>query len=403
MSVKVCFIGGARYGQPLDATNAKKFRALTSLGKFFVIGFSPNLSLRRFREHAYFYLLPQFPVPFVRYAEIFLLGLPLVCWLIFRQDVQVLVAQSPYEGLPAVLAKKITGWLGYRVVVVVESHGDFEESLFLYRRVPFHRLYRFLMRQIANFVLTHTGVLRAISKSTKEQLERLRPTTPIFQFPAWSDIEAFLKISVEDARPPCQNILYAGVLSPLKGVHHLINAFALVANDFSQARLFITGREQNRTYAAGLVEQVHSLRLNGRIRFRGVMPQAELVLEMRNACVLVLPSASEGLGRVLLEAMATGIPVIGSDVGGIPELVQEGINGFLVPPGDEKALAEKIRWVLENPEQARAMGCHGRAFVEGFFSTEAYVKAYRQIFEVAELLVSGTEHAPPTLQPGHGL
>jgi len=95
--------------------------------------------------------------------------------------------------------------------------------------------------------------------------------------------------------------------------------------------------------------------------------------------------------------MATGIPVIGSDVGGIPELVEGDVNGFLVPPGDEKALAEKIRWMLENPEQAHAMGCHGRAFVEGFFSTEAYVKAYRQIFEVAELLVSGTEHAPLTL------
>jgi len=397
MTVKVCFIGGARYNQPLDTSNAKKFRALTSLGKIFVIGFSPKLSLRRFREHAYFYLLPQFPMAFVRYAEIFLLGLPLACWLISRQGVQVLVAQSPYEGLPAVLAKKITGWLGYRVAVVVESHGDFQESLFLYRRVPLQRLYRFLMRRIASFVLTHTDVLRAISKSSKEQFERLRPTTPIFQFPAWSDIEAFLKISVNDARPPCPNILYAGVLSPVKGVHHLINAFALVAKDFLRARLLIAGREQNRTYAAGLRKQVRGLRLNGRIRFSGAMPQAELALQMRNACVLVLPSASEGLGRVLLEAMATGIPVIGSGVGGIPELVEEGVNGFLVPPGDEKALAEKIRWMLENPEQAHAMGCHGRAFVEGFFSTEAYVKAYRQIFEVAELLVSGTEHAPLTL------
>jgi len=397
MTVKVCFLGGARYDQPLDTTNAKKFRALRSLENFFVIGFSHDLSPRIFREHADFYLLPQFPMPFVRYAEIFLLGLPLACWLIFRQGVQVLVAQSPYEGLAAVLAKKITGWLGYKVAVVVESHGDFQESLFLYRRVPLQRLYRFWMRQIASFVLTHTDVLRAISKFTKEQFERLRPGTPIIQFPAWTDIDAFLKISVDDARPPCHNILFAGVLSPLKGVHHLINAFAIVAKDFSEARLFIAGPEQNRTYAAGLVQQVRSLHLDGRIRFMGAMPQVELAVQMRKAIVLVLPSGSEGLSRVLLEAMATGIPVIASDVGGIPELVQEGVTGFLVPPGDEKALAEKIRWVLENPEQARAMGNRGREFVTRFFSTAVYLKGYRKIFEVAELLVSGTEHAPSTL------
>src|SRR5215468_8716368 len=192
MTVKVCFIGGARYGQPLDTTNAKKFRALRSLGNFFVIGFSHDFSPRIFREHADFYLLPQFPIPLMRYAEIFLLAPSVACWLICRHGVQILVAQSPYEGLAAVLAKKITGWLGYKVAVVVESHGDFQESLFLYRRVPLQRLYRFLMRQIANFVLRHADVLRAISNSTKQQFERLRPTMPIFQFPAWSDIDAFL-------------------------------------------------------------------------------------------------------------------------------------------------------------------------------------------------------------------
>ena len=136
----ICFIGGTRYSKPLNATAEKKFRALKSLGELFVIGFSQDLRLRRFTEHANFYLLPKIPIPVLRYAEMFILGPLLACWLIFRRRIQVLVAQSPYEGFAAALAKKIAGWLGRKVVLVVENHGDFEESLFLYRRIRLQRL-----------------------------------------------------------------------------------------------------------------------------------------------------------------------------------------------------------------------------------------------------------------------
>src|SRR5213594_2500850 len=171
MEIKVCFLGSARYEQPLDATSEKKFRALKSLGKLFVIGFSQDLCTRTFTEHAHFYLMPQCRLSVIRYAEMFVLGPLLACWLIFRHGVQVLVAQSPYEGFAAALGKKIAGWLGYRVVLVVESHGDFQKSLFLYRRIALEKLYRFVMCHIAKFALRHTDLLRAVSNSTKEQLK----------------------------------------------------------------------------------------------------------------------------------------------------------------------------------------------------------------------------------------
>src|SRR6266496_2824031 len=140
MEIKVCFLGSARYEQPLDATSEKKFRALKSLGKLFVIGFSQDLCTRTFTEHAHFYLMPQLPLPLLRYAEMFLIGPLVACWLIFGRRVQVLVAQSPYEGFAAAVAKRIAGWLGHRVTLVVESHGDFEESMLLQRRVAFAQL-----------------------------------------------------------------------------------------------------------------------------------------------------------------------------------------------------------------------------------------------------------------------
>ena len=120
---------------------------------------------------------------------------------------------------------------------------------------------------------------------------------------------------------------------------------------------------------------------------------------MAKAFVLVLLSMFEGLGRVIIEAMATGTPVIGSRVGGIPELVEDGVRGFLVPPGDQKALAEKIRWILNNPEEAREMGSRARLFAAKLFSTETYVMGYGQIFEAAQPSIEQEEqkHAASSL------
>jgi glycosyltransferase involved in cell wall biosynthesis len=398
VSTKVVFLSGVRYSQPLDATNEKKFRVLKSLGEIFVIGFSHDMRPRRFTEHARFYLLPKLPLPLLRYAEMFLIGPSLVLWLILRHGVQVLVAQSPYEGFAAALAKKIGGSLGYNVVLVVESHGDYEKSLFMQRRILLPGLYRLLMRHAARFALAHADLLRAISNFTEEQLGRKSPGKLIVRFPTWTDIEVFLQDRINREKTSSQDILYAGVLTPLKGVHYLINAFVLIAKEFPKARLFIVGHEKNKSYSAQLEEQVRRFGLSRRVQFVGSMPQAELAAWMRKACVFVLPSASEGLGRVVVEAMATGMPVIGSHVGGIPVMVQEGTTGFLVPPGDEAALAKQIRWVLEHPEKACEMGHRARAFAERFFSNEAYVDGYRQIFGVAEaFLTEDGEHAPSPL------
>jgi glycosyltransferase involved in cell wall biosynthesis len=145
-----------------------------------------------------------------------------------------------------------------------------------------------------------------------------------------------------------------------------------------------------------LHEQVGRLHLAGRVQFVAQVPQRELAALMRSAYVLVLPSTSEGLPRVIIEAMATGLPVIGSCVGGIPEMVENGATGFLVSPGDATALAERLRWVLEHPKEAREMGRHARTFVQHFFSTTAYVQGYQQTFAAAQAVLKGQDEYAAT-------
>jgi glycosyltransferase involved in cell wall biosynthesis len=278
----------------------------------------------------------------------------------------------------------------------VESHGDFEESVFMQRRILFPGLYRLLMWPTARFALKSADALRTISSSTRHQLEPWASRKPMIQIPTWTDIDVFLQTGAGQDEHCRRDIVYAGVLIPRKGIHHLVNAFARVAGDFPRDRLLIIGEEENKDYAGELKKQVQELGLNEQVRFMHAMPQAQAAMRLRNARAFVLPSISEGLGRVVLEAMATGTPVIGSHVGGIPDMVQDRVSGFLVSPGDEKALAEKLRWVLEHPEETRAMGRSARRFAERFFSTDAYVGSYRQIFTAVQSLPTEQrqEHAP---------
>jgi len=356
------------------------------LGEIFVIGFSGKLRPRRFTEHAKFYLLPEFPLAILRYLEILVVGQILACWLIFRHGVQVLVTQSPYEGLAGATAKKIAAFFGRKVLLVVENHGDFEESLFMQRRILFPSLYRYVMRHVAGFTLKHADSFRAVSNSTREQLRQRVAGKPIFKFVAWTDIEAFLEAGIARENPVSQTVLYAGVLIPRKGIHHLIMAFKSIAREFPNSCLIIAGSEDNRSYAAQLKAQIKEADLIGRVKFVDKMPQEELARLMCEACVLVLPSYSEGLPRVIYEAMAAGLPVIGTAVSGIPDVVHDGATGFLVAPGDENQLAERMRWILEHPNEAQEMGHRGRAVAAQAFSTDAFVAAYHRVFE-------GNEHS----------
>lgn len=386
--MKVCFIGGTRYNQPVRPTVEKKFQLLEMLGQVYVVAFSVDSRPRRFSQHACFYLLPCLPMPLLRYVLMFTVGPILALWCILRHDVRILVAQSPYEGFAAAWAKKIAGWFGRKVVLVVENHGDFEESIFLQRQVLLPSLYRFLMRYAARLALKHADVLRAISTVTRVQLERWAPGKPLVEFATWTDIEVFLA-AIADGQKDANAIVYVGMLIPRKGVHFLLDAFAQVRVEFPNAQLWIIGKPENGEYTRSLKMQVERLALNERVVFRGHLPQAELARYMARAQALVLPSVSEGLGRVVVEAMACGTLVIGSRVGGIPEMIEDGVTGFLVPPGDVGALSDRIRWVLTHPDEARQIEQRAREFAQRFFSPQAYLQGYSQLFLMARDAMNG--------------
>lgn len=152
------------------------------------------------------------------------------------------------------------------------------------------------------------------------------------------------------------SIFYAGRMSAEKGLAVLLRAMTFLPH----AILKVAGEGPER---ASLEAALTSER--ARVRFLGRLPHESLLSELRRSSVCVVPSlGSETFGLTALEAFACGRPVVASAAGGLPELVHDGVNGFLVPRADPAALADRIGWLLEHPEAARAFGAAGQALVE---------------------------------------
>ncbi len=381
--INVCWIGNPRYSQPLNPTDDKKWELLEGLGVgMFVVGFSIGTRPHWFSQHARFLLLPELPVSILRYGEMFTIAPFILLWLIIRHNVSVIVAGSPFEGSIGALAKNVARLFGKRVALVVESHGDFEVAVLEQRQVTFRSGYRWLMHKAAGYAFHHADVLRAVSNSTREQLGRWIQGKTVIQFMTWTDVSAFRDRPREIPVAEARDIVHAGVLIPRKGVHTLLDAFAQVAAEVPDAHLWIVGKPENAAYAAQLHTQTGVLGLQSRVTFVGGVNQQELAKYMARGRAMVLASLSEGLPRVVVEGMMSGLVVIASRVSGIPEVIEDGVTGYLIPPEAPDVLADTLRRMYANRD-VEGMTQRARIFAEHFFSEGAYVDGYKRLLSAA--------------------
>jgi glycosyltransferase involved in cell wall biosynthesis len=175
-----------------------------------------------------------------------------------------------------------------------------------------------------------------------------------------------------DARP---TIVCTANFRAQKGHAVLIEAFAAVARQMPEARLVLLGDGPELSAARRLIGKRG---LAGRVELPG--PQADVWPWLARAHVFALASHYEPLGIAVLEAMAAGLPVVATGVGGIAELVEPGVTGELVPPGDPAAMARALVAVLADPDTAGRMGAAGRVFADGE-RMESCVERYFELYE----------------------
>jgi len=172
-----------------------------------------------------------------------------------------------------------------------------------------------------------------------------------------------------------------GHLAPLKGFEELIGATVEVAKQGFNTKLAIVGEAvypNSEIYKQKLLSLVNSTGLKDTVIFTGYGENIPELLASFD--IFVLPSRSEGFGRVNLEAMAMRKPVISTNVGGIPEVVLDGVTGILVTPGNSKALAHAIIKVLNDSRLGKSMGNAGRRRVEEHFTLRTHVQRIEEIY-----------------------
>lgn len=360
---RVLFVGRTRYRLPLSPSLARKFDALSLELDVRVLASAASGSPA---GDATFTLVPQFR-PRALDGLSFWLALPVrVARLLraFRPD--AVVCQTAYDAAAALLARRLS-----RVParIIVEVHGDWRTSTRLYGSSA-RRLLARAGDVVAAGALRRADAVRTVSPFTARLVGDLG-VEPTADFPAYMDLEPFTV--PPKPLPDVPVALFVGVLEPYKNVDGLAAAWRLAAPRIQAASLRLVGKGTRTDVAEALVRE-HGVRWDEELTSEGIAAALD------DAWILVLPSRSEGMGRVLVEAFCRGRGVVGTRAGSIPDLVADGVSGLLVDPGDPEALADALVRVLSDRVLAERLAEGARAAAAPWLQTpEQYAQRMREL------------------------
>lgn len=324
MKPRVLFAGRRRFDFPLEPGLARRYEALSEVFDWSQVGAGRGGGPR-------FRLIG--PAPILD-GVLFYVRFPLaVARQLRARRPEVVLVQGAEETALVLLARRLAR---SRARVVFEVHGDWRAPTRLYGS-PLRRLISPVSSVLVRFALRADAV-RTVSPYTS-RLVRERGVEPAAEFPALMELGAFEgEVCPLPASP---SLVFVGALERVKGLDILLGA----TRRLGDVRLRVIGR-------GSLAE---TLDVPG-VRHDEWLPARELADVLDESWALVLPSRSEGFGRVVIEAARRARTTVATRVGGIPDLVEDGVTGLLVPPDDEPALAAALRRLLDDRELATRLG-----------------------------------------------
>jgi glycosyltransferase involved in cell wall biosynthesis len=236
----------------------------------------------------------------------------------------------------------------------------------------------FWHKKMIEFVINRADHITATSQMlTKETRRYLKKEMDVLTVPFGVDIERF--------RPPDpvpRDGITVGIVKKLEekyGVEYLIRAFHSIQHLGPKLKLLIVG---DGSLEDDLKELCRELSIDDKVEFAGFVEHERVPEHLARMDIFVVPSvlASETFGVAAVEASACQLPVIASDIGGLPEVIVEGETGFMVPPCDPQAIADKMVLLIKNQDLRKKMGLAGRRFVEKHYVWEANASKMEQLY-----------------------
>ncbi len=253
---------------------------------------------------------------------------------------------SLYRKAPFIMIARL-----FRRPVVTHFHaGDFD--LYYHRQPAFGR-------SLIRYGLGLSNQIITVSEHWGRRLREFLPGAAITVIPNWVEVSLFEKDAVSS--DSLIRILFAGTIGRLKGESDLIAALKKIPDHTPSVRLIILG-----TGADQLKPRLEAAGLWPSVEFLGPVSYERRADFFKRADLFVLPTYAEGMPIAILEAMAAALPVVTTTVGGIPELIQDGVEGYLIAPGDVDALANRIAGLIDHPNQRRRLGLNALAKAQRF-------------------------------------
>ena len=266
---------------------------------------------------------------------------------------------------------------GYRPIWTI--HGVLAQEAALYRGM-FHRLSFALARRYERQALAQVETITTVSRYVVETYRgqsQAGCTWHVIDNPAPSDLFTMPR------EPVTGRILMPASLIPLKDPLTLVQAAPQMRNRVPNLSVHLAGSLADAPYVAEVRREIARLGLDETVTLLGALDAGTLRREYRQAAVVALPSRQEVAPMAVIEALAAGIPVVASRVGGLPYLVEDGVTGRLTPPSDPGALADTLTEILTEPHAAARMGAAGRAVARDRFDPARVASQYLTLYRAS--------------------
>ncbi|MFA4843268.1 MAG: lipopolysaccharide heptosyltransferase II [Candidatus Omnitrophota bacterium] len=289
-------------------------------------------------------------------------SLPRLIEIIRKEKVDIVHARSRVPAWIAYFACRRTG-----AIFITTCHG-------YYKKHPFS----FVMGWAKRVIVLSNVIGRHMKDNFGTPIERIR------LIPRSVDLEKFKFTNPAEKRRKEFNVGIIGRLTPIKGHLHFIKAMAKVARSVAALKIWIVGDAppSREAYKEQVEVLVKRLGLMACTEFLGT--QRDIPAVMAHLDVLVLATTThEAFGRVIVEAQASGVPVVATSVGGVIDIIEDGINGLLVPPADSNAIAEAVLRLFKDKEFAAGLSSAAYEKVKNKYGVELMVKATLDVYEEA--------------------